>query len=153
MAVLVADSAAGTGDTLDGYRTTDSDSQAQYGTQAGRLLVTILEDTSQAQSLAEYLQLPAPVYWFSGIQVPMGALTEAQRDLVAVLDIGDHIIVSKRFPNVAAPVVQQLCVEGIDHTINPRDGHIVTLYTSPTVLFALFQLDISDLDNSAYGLG
>lgn len=153
VSVLIADSAAGTGDTLDGYRTTDDDSVAQYGQQAGRLLVTLLATTSDAQALAEYLQIPAPVYWFSGIQIPFNALTGAQRDAVAQLDIGSTVVVSKRFPNVAAPVVQNLVVEGIDHTVTPKDGHIVTLWTSAATFYALFQLDISDLDNAAYGLG
>ena len=151
--VAIADSNAVVGDTLDGVRVTDADSQDQYGTQAGRLLVTILANTSQAAALAEFLQIPAPVYWFSGIQVYLGSLTAAQQDLVAELDIGDPIIVSKRFPNVAAPVVQQLTVEGIDHSITPRDGHVVTIYTAPTVIYDLFQLDISNLDDEAYGLG
>lgn len=153
ISVVIADSNAGTGDTLSGYRTTDDDSVAQYGQQAGRLLVTLLATTSDAQALAEYLQIPAPVYWFSGIQIPFNALTGPQRDVVALLDIGSQVIVSKRFPNVAAPVIEELAVEGIDHAITPKDGHIVTIWTSPTTLYLNFQLDISDLDNPAYGLG
>jgi hypothetical protein len=153
VSVIVADSNAVAGDTLDGFRVTDDDSQTAYGAQATRPIVTILANTSEAQALAEYLQVPAPVYWFSGIQLYLGSLTASQQDLVANLDIGDPIIVSKRFPNVAAPVVEQLAVEGIDHQITPRDGHVVTIYTGPTVIYDLFQLDISDLDNAAYGLG
>ena len=138
--VVVADSAAGVGDTLDGYQITDEDSVAKYGNQAGRALVTILATTSDAQALAEYLQRPAPDYWFSDIEVAFIRLTGAQRTTVAALDIGDYIRVSKRFPNVTNPVVEDLSVEGIEHQITPS-GHIVKLYTSPVVKVTVLVLD------------
>jgi hypothetical protein len=138
--VVVADSAAGVGDTLDGYQITDDDSVAKYGNQAGRALVTILATTSDAEALALYLQRPAPDYWFSDVEVPFVSLTDAQRDTVAALEIGDYIRVSKRFPNVAAPVVEDLAIEGIEHQITPS-GHIVKIYTSPTVKVTILILD------------
>lgn len=151
--VVVADSNAGPGDQLEGVQISEADSIAQYGQQAGRLLVTILADTSEAQSLASYLQLPAPVYWFSGIQVQLAALTAGQRTTIAELELGAQLYVSKRFPNVAAPVVQELCVEGLEHQITPEQGHVVTIWTSPADFYLAFTLDVSALDDDAYGLG
>jgi hypothetical protein len=138
--VVVADSDAVSGSTLDGFQVTDADSVAKYGNQAGRALVTILATGSDAQSLAEYLQRPAPDYWFSDIEVPFIRLSSGQRDAVAALEIGDYIRVSKRFPNVTNPVIEDLSVEGIDHQITPS-GHIVRIYTSPVVKVTVLVLD------------
>lgn len=138
--VAIADSNAVDGDTLDGYQITDEESVAKYGNQAGRALVTILASPSDAEALALYLQRPAPDYWFSDIEIPFVSLSDAQRDTVAALEIGDYIRVSKRFPNVAAPVVEDLVIEGIDHQITPS-GHVVKLYTSPTVKVTILVLD------------
>lgn len=138
--VAIADSAAGVGSTLDGYQITDDDSVAKYGNQAGRALVTILATTSDAQALALYLQRPAPNYWFSDVEVPFVSLSDAQRDSVAALEIGDYIRVSKRFPSVVAPVVEDLAIEGIEHQITPS-GHIVKIYASPTVKVTILILD------------
>ena len=144
--VLIADSNATSASTLTGYQVTEADSIAQYGTQAGRALVTLLAAPSDAESLAVYLQRPAPDYWFSDLEVPFIILTGAQRTTVAALEIGDYITVSKRFPNVAAPVVENLCVEGIEHQIT-TSGHVVRIFASPTV--KLYQLI---LDDATYGI-
>ena len=150
--VAIADSNAVPGDTLDGYQATDTDSVATYGVQAGNVLVTILATPSDAAALAFYLQRPAPDYWFSDIEIQFHRLTDAQRDTVAVLDIGDLIKVSKRFPNVTNPVVEDLFVEGVEHQITPS-GHTMKLYCSPATIYADFILDTSALDDQAYGLG
>lgn len=138
--VVVADSNAVDGSVLNGYQITDDDSVAKYGNQAGRALVTILATTSDAETLALYLQRPAPDYWFSDIEIPFVSLTAGQRTTVTNLEIGDYIRVSKRFPNVAAPVVEDLCIEGIEHQITPS-GHVVKFYTSPTVKVTVLVLD------------
>jgi hypothetical protein len=150
--VAIADSNAGSGDSLDGFQATDPDSVANYGVQAGNVLVTILASPSDAAALAFYLQRPTPDYWFSDIEIQFAALTDAQRDTVAVLDIGDLIKVSKRFPNVTNPVVEDLFVEGVEHQITPS-GHTMKLYCSPAIIYADFILDTSALDDLAYGLG
>lgn len=150
--VAIADSNAGPGDTLDGYQATDADSVATYGVQAGNVLVTILAAPGDAAALAFYLQRPAPDYWFSDIEIQFHRLTDAQRDTVAVVDIGDLIKVSKRFPNVTNPVVEDLFVEGVEHQITPS-GHTMKLYCSPATIYADFLLNTSALDEQAYGLG
>ncbi len=105
-----------------------------------------------AEDLAVYLIRDIPEYWFSNIEILMNGLTEAQRDVVALLDIGDQITVSKRFPNVASPIVENLFVEGIDHKITPSN-HTVILQCSPAVIITLFVLDSSELDDANVGLG
>ena len=150
--VAIADSDATAGDTLDGYQATDADSVATYGVQAGNVLVTILAAPGDAAALASYLQRPAPDYWFSDLEVQFHRLTAGQQDTVAVLEIGDLIKVSKRFPNVTNPVVADLFVEGVEHQISPS-GHTMKLYCSPATIFTDFILDTSALDDLAYGLG
>jgi hypothetical protein len=149
VAVAVADPTATT--TIAGVEASDAASITVYG-RTGRQIVTILANQTQAGLLAEYLVRPAPEYWFSSIEVLLNGLSDGDRDTVAELDIGDQIVVSKRFPNVANPVVQELFVEGIEHDISV-DRHVVRLYCSPASLYELFLLDTSELDDPAYGLG
>jgi len=150
--VAIADSNAAPGDTLDGYQATDSASVTTYGVQAGNVLVTILAASGDAAALASYLQRPAPDYWFSDLEVQFHRLTAGQRNTVAVLEIGDLIKVSKRFPNVTNPVVENLFVEGVEHQITPS-GHTMRIYCSPATVYSDFILDTSRLDDLAYGLG
>ena len=149
VSVAVADPAAGT--ALAGIEAKDADSITVYGP-SNRQLVTILANTTQAGLLAEYLIRPNPEYWFSSLEVLLNGIDDADRDTVAELEIGDQIRVSKRFPNVTNPVVQDLFVEGIEHDITV-DRHTVRLYCSPASLYELFLLDTSELDDPAYGLG
>jgi hypothetical protein len=137
VSVAVADPTATT--TIAGVEASDAASITVYG-RTGRQLVTILANQSQAQSLAEYLVRPAPEYWFSSIEVLLNGLSDGDRDTVAELEIGDQIAVSKRFPNVANPVVQELFVEGVEHDITV-DRHVVRLYCSPASLYELFRLN------------
>jgi len=84
--------------------------------------------------------------------VLLNAIPAIDMDAVAELDIGDQITVSKRFPNVTNPVVQDLFVEGVEHEIT-ADRHVVRLYCAPASLYDAFILDTSELDDNAYGLG
>jgi hypothetical protein len=137
VAVAVADPTATT--TIAGVEASDAASITVYG-RTGRQIVTILANQTQAGLLAEYLVRPAPEYWFSSIEVLLNGIDGADRDKVAELDIGDQIAVSKRFPNVTGPVVQDLFVEGVEHDITV-DRHVVRLYCSPASLYELFRLN------------
>lgn len=150
--VLVADSSAVVGSTLVGSQATDDASVTIYGRQAAGALVTILASSSDAQTLSVYLQRAFPAYWFSDLEVQLNRLNDTQRTAIANLEIGDQIIVSKKFPNMASATVQELFVEGIEHRIT-QNSHIVTIYTSPTDFILAFVLDTSTLDDAAYGLG
>jgi hypothetical protein len=159
--VVVADTGAITAPSttqLNAVTATAADSIVEFGETAAQV-VTILDNSINpetgfpfAQDLAEYLVRQLPQYWFSNIEISMNGLTDEQRDLVAVLEIGDQIRVSKRFPNVANPVVEDLFVEGIDHKITPSN-HTIVLQCSPADLFTLFILDTSELDDAEVGLG
>lgn len=151
--VVIADSGAFSTPSfqLDAVTATETASVADFGRQGGQI-VTILADVPFAVELAEYLIRPLPQYWFSSIEVLLNGVEDADRGTVAELEIGDQIRVSKRFPNVANPVVQELFVEGVEHEIGV-DRHVVRLYCSPAELFELFRLDTSELDDPAYGLG
>lgn len=137
--------------TLAGVQTTDADSINVYG-QSGRQFVTILAGTADAGRLAEYLIRPIPEYWFSSVEVLLNSIGTASRDAVAELEIGDQIRVSKRFPAVTNPVVEELFVEGVEHDISV-DRHVVRLYCSPASLYENFILNTSQLNDETYGLG
>ena len=91
-----------------------------------------------------------PTVKFSGFTVLLNALTAAQQEVVAGLEIGDLVSVSKTF-NVGSPstVSQNVVVESIRHSINPQ-RHDVTVGLGQIRL--AFVLNTSDLDNPDYGL-
>jgi hypothetical protein len=149
VSVAVSNPAAVT--VLDGVQATDAQSIADLGRSSVQY-VTILQDVAFAADLAEYLVRPIPEYWFSSIEVLLNAIPALDMGAVAELDIGDQIAVSKRFPNVTNPVVQDLFVEGVEHEIT-ADRHIVRLYCSPAGLYLFFVLDTNELDDVAFGLG
>ena len=159
--VVVSDPAAITAPTttdLTAIQATAPTSVATFGETSAQLVVIAdnsvnpATGVSFAEDLAVYLIRDIPEYWFSNIEILMNGLTEAQRDVVALLDIGDQITVSKRFPNVANPIVETLFVEGIDHKITPSN-HTVVLQCSPAEVYTEFILNTSELDDVAVGLG
>lgn len=159
--VVVADQAAITAPTTTDLQSVTASVPASitdFG-EASAQLVVIADNSVNpstgvtfAEDLATYLIRDIPEYWFSNIEILLNGLTEAQRDVVVLLDIGDQITVSKRFPNVASPVVEKLFVEGIDHRITPSN-HTVILQCSPAVVVTLFILNTSVLDDVDVGLG
>jgi len=69
-------------------------------------------------------------------------LSDAQKDALAIMDIGGSVSLTKTFPNgTPLAVTQALAIEGIDHSINVASGHRVTLYTSQTVVLNAFVLN------------
>jgi hypothetical protein len=75
-------------------------------------------------------------------------LTNAQRDTVAIIDIGDTITIEKSFPagNTTTSLTQELSIEGIEHFIDYQTGHRISLYTAPTTI-----LNYLELDDLTYG--
>jgi hypothetical protein len=77
-------------------------------------------------------------------------LTEAQRDLLATVDIGTTITVEKTFitsGNSTTELAQELAIEGIEHRIDVNRGHSCTYWTSPTTV--VYQFIVSD---AIYGI-
>jgi hypothetical protein len=81
-------------------------------------------------------------------------LSNAERDKVAILEIGDTIIVEKTIVTTSTTtsvIAQESAIEGIEHLISYDTPHQTVIYTSPTTVYQLFILDSSTLD-SIYAL-
>jgi hypothetical protein len=106
-----------------------------------------LLDNSELTDAATYLLNPTPEPRYNSVETVLGALTTAQRDTVAIVDINDTITIEKTFQTGLTTTVlaQELSVEGVEHEIT-LDGHRVRLFTSPTVI--VYELI---LDNAEFG--
>ena len=126
---------------------TDAASIALYQTQAVVKTGSVLETDAQALAFAEYLLDPNPEPRFSGVEVNFASLTTPQKNAVALLEIGQTIQITRSFNSGSpATITQELAVEGVSHSIDPRQGHRMTIHTSPTTL--VFELL---LDDAIYG--
>ena len=126
----------------------DLDSQADYFIQTTVIDGSLLNYQADVDTLADYLLQPEPEARFTRVEVGFEQLTDAQRDTVAAIDIGDTITIEKSFLNggVTTELAQELAVEGITHYINYATGHTVQLYTSQTTI--VYELI---LDDPTYG--
>jgi hypothetical protein len=124
----------------------DLASQALFFIQTNSITNSLLDDTELAAA-ATYLLDPYPEARYNSVETVFGALTNAQRDAVAIIDINDTISIQKQFITGSSTMTlaQELSVEGIEHTIT-LDGHRVALFTSPTTI--VFELI---LDDATYG--
>jgi hypothetical protein len=123
----------------------DLASQATYFIQTTAITDSLLHNTAAALDLANYLLVGQPEARYTNVSTPFAALTDAQRDVVAILDIGDTISIEKSFtsgPSITQ-LGQELAIEGIQHQIDLSTGHRITLFTSSTTL--VFQLILDDL--------
>ena len=128
-----------------GTAQTDSDatSIALYQIQAVSITNSLLSTDAQALTLAGYLLAPDPEPRFSGVEVSFGALTAAQKQDLATLEIGDTVSVERNFTSGSpATVLQEQQVEGLEDRIDFRTGHRRTVYTSPTTL--VYALTLND---------
>ncbi len=66
-------------------------------------------------------------------------LTNAQRDTLALVDIGDTITINNTI--AGGQVGQELSVEGVEHKIDFVTGHRVTYYTASTLIVYELVLD------------
>jgi hypothetical protein len=122
------------------------DSQALFFIQTNSITNSLLDDKELAAA-ANYLLDPYPEPRYNSVETVFGALTTAQRDAVAVIDISDTISIEKNFVTGATitTLAQELSVEGIEHEIT-LTGHRVRLFTSPTTI--VYELI---LDDATYG--
>ncbi len=123
----------------------DAGSQATYFIQTYSITNSLLHNDSAALSLATYLLDPNPEPRYTSLATGFPLLTSAQRDTVAVIDIGDTITIEKSFAPGTTPasLSQTLSVEGVEHTIDVNRGHSVTYFTSPTIV--VYELILDDL--------
>jgi hypothetical protein len=126
----------------------DLASQATYFIQTTAISDALVHNNTAALDLANYLLVGQPEARYTNVSTPFAALTDAQRDVVAVLEIGDTITIEKSFTSGLSitQLGQELAIEGIQHQIDLSTGHRITLFTSPTTL--VFELI---LDDAVYG--
>ena len=128
---------------------TDAGSIATYFTQTTSITNSLLHEQTEIDDAADYLLNGEPQPRFTDVGVGFVSLTTAQRDTVAIVDIGDTITIEKTFPSGAGTTQlgQELSVEGVEHNIDLLTGHRVTFYTAPTTI--VYQLI---LDDATYGV-
>jgi hypothetical protein len=134
---------------LNNNEATDSNvgSIAQYFTQSTSINNSLLHLQTEIDTLAAYLLEPDPEPRYTSVTTWFGTLTNAQRNTVATIDIGDTISIHKEIPGLGSQVASELSVEGIQGVIDVNRGHTVTYYTAPTTI--VYELI---LDDATYGV-
>jgi hypothetical protein len=127
---------------LDGATATDQDlaSQTTYFVQTRDISNSLLHVAGQITAAAEYLLTPYPSPRLTALTTNLAMLTEAQRDTVATIDIGDTITITVDVPNYGT-ISSELSVEGIDGEIALDGGHTLTFYTADTTVVYYMILD------------
>ena len=123
----------------------DLTSQATYFIQTTAISDALVHNDAAALDLANYLLVGQPEARYTNVSTLFASLTDAQRDTVAVLEIGNTVTIEKSFTsgNSITSLAQELAIEGIQHEIDLSTGHRITLFTSPTTL--VFELILDDL--------
>jgi hypothetical protein len=122
----------------------DAASQAKYLIQNYSDTNSLLHNDAAALTLANYLLVGEPEATFNAVQTDYAMLTTAQREDLALVDIGDTITITNTI--TGGEVAQELSVEGVEIQVNVSSGHRVTFYTATTTI--VYQLI---LDNAVYG--
>jgi hypothetical protein len=117
----------------------DAASQAKYLIQNVSITNSLLHNDASAQALADYLLVGEPVATFNAVQTDYLMLTTAQREALALVDIGDTITITNTI--TGGQVAQELSVEGVEISVNINNGHRVTFYTASTVIVYEFILN------------
>jgi hypothetical protein len=127
----------------------DLASQAKYFIQTTSITDSLLHNDAAALALANYLLEAEPEARYTSLGTNLNKLTTAQRDTVAVIDIGDTITIEKTFASGAGTteLAQELSVEGVEHTITVSGGHSVMYFTAPTTI--VYELILDDV---VYGI-
>lgn len=123
----------------------DLTSQATYFIQTTAISDALVHNDTAALDLANYLLVGQPEARYTNVSTLFASLTDAQRDTVAVLEIGNTVTIEKSFTSGATitSLAQELAIEGIQHEIDLSTGHRITLFTSPTTL--VYELILDDL--------
>lgn len=134
----------------------DATSQATYWVKSLDIIGSLLDSNADGLALANYLLAPEPEPRFTGVRTWFGSLTSGQRDDVAILEIGETVLIEKNIIIGGTPTLhaQESAIEGIEHTIGFASGHTVQVYTSPTTILTVLILDDPNdgiLDTNALG--
>jgi hypothetical protein len=117
----------------------DAASQTKYLIQNVSITNSLLHNDAAALDLANYLLVGEPEPTFNAVQTDYLMLTTAQREALALVDIGDTITITNTI--TGGEVAQELSVEGIEIAVNVNSGHRVTFYTAATVIVYEFILN------------
>ena len=118
----------------------DVGSQTEYFVQTRDISQSLLHEQTELDDAAAYLLAPQPSPRLTALTTNLAMLTEAQRDTVATIDIGDTIEITVNVENYGT-ITSELSVEGIDGVIDLNAGHTLTFYTSNTTVVYLLVLD------------
>lgn len=132
----------------------DLASQSKYFIQAVAYTESLVHNNTAALDLATYLIQGEPTATLTSVTTGFQMLSNAERDKVAILEIGDTISVEKTIVTTSTTtsvIAQESFIEGIEHLISFDRPHQTVIYTSPTTVYQLFILDSSTLD-SIYAL-
>jgi len=136
---------------LDDKTATDSDpaSIATYFTQTTSITNSLLHVQGQIDDAAAYLLNGEPEARYTDVGTYFASLSTAERDAVAIVDIGDTITIEKTFTSGTgtSQLAQELSVEGVEHAIDFGSGHRVTFFTAPTTI--VYELILDDV---TYGI-
>lgn len=122
---------------------TDLGSVAEYFIQAVSITDSLLHLQGQIDAAASYLLDGQPAARYTDIGTTFASLSTAERDAVAIIDIGNNISIDKTFTSGASTTTfaQELSVEGVEHVIDFAGGHRATFFTAPTTIVSLLILD------------
>ena len=130
---------------LDNKTATDTDaaSIATYFTQTTSITNSLLHVQGEIDAAAAYLLNGEPEARYTDVGTYFASLTTAERDTVAIVDIGDTITIEKTFTagTGTSQLAQELSVEGVEHAIDFASGHRVTFFTAPTTIVYELVLD------------
>ena len=136
---------------LDNKTATDTDaaSIATYFTQTTSITNSLLHIQGEVNAAAAYLLNGEPEARYTDVGTYFASLTVAERDTVAIVDIGDTITIEKTFTagTGTSQLAQELSVEGVEHNIDFASGHRVTFFTAPTTI--VYELILDDV---TYGI-
>lgn len=129
----------------------DTASQATYFIQTDSITGSLLHDATEIAAAAAYLLDGEPAARYNSVGTSFPSLTTAQRDAVAIIDVGDTITIEKTFNSGlgVTQLAQELAVEGVEHTLDFRTGHRIRLFTSPTTI--VYELILGDLEYGTIG--
>jgi hypothetical protein len=122
---------------------TDAPSIAAYFIQTTNISGSLLHVAGEISDAASYLLSGQPEARFTNVETNFSILDTADRDLVALLEIGDTITIEKTFTtgNSTSQLAQELAIEGIEHILDFSSGHTVLISTSPTTIVYEFVLN------------
>jgi len=98
----------------------DLASQATYFIQTTAINDALVHNAAAALDLANYLLVGQPEARYTNVSTLFASLTDAQRDTVAVLEIGNTVTIEKSFNSgvTITSLAQELAIEGIQHEID-----------------------------------